>query len=215
MIVQAGASPLRQSYNKASSSKVRLPAPEGIDNFILMDSIAEKRTAIMTPEQEAIRWLTATVDEAIRNFDHEDERFRYGGGWLTYISTEPGKTRLTSDELRGKCTQISSDLTRILQEDYSLDAHLSYSATHETSHRYITVNRNGIELIVDPAIGQFIHGHEHVFVGTRAQLQQLVNNVVSGQSENFTIEKTLFTMKKFKPEEVFDAIWGQTSEYLN
>jgi hypothetical protein len=166
-------------------------------------------------ETLALSEVSKAIEKAIQLVISETGSMISGKRLLRHLSTSPEKTELDFPELFGMCTTISSALAEILRKDLHFDAHMSQNPYALTSHRYIVVEQNGQELIVDPTLGQFILGHNHIFVGTRAELRKLVTQAAHGEHPLYTVNDFLTRVKNFTPEMIFDAVWGKTSHYLD
>lgn len=124
------------------------------------------------------------------------------------ISTSPLRTdlKLAPKDFYGKCGDFSNDI-----KDNSEEVKFSKytSANPDTSgHQYLgTDGTNGTEVIVDAAIGEFLEGHNHTFVGTRTQLKDLFLNQ-TGEGKPY---KIVNTRSRNNPQEAFLRIYGDAS----
>ncbi|HEX7041957.1 MAG TPA: hypothetical protein VF189_01795 [Patescibacteria group bacterium] len=97
------------------------------------------------------------------------------------LSTKPrriftDKRTLNNFTIGGNCV----DITGLLQpelEKKGLSSGIVYSGLiigpNMYYHVYLSTRFGGEEIIIDPTIGQFLLGYNHVFVGTREQLKKL------------------------------------------
>jgi hypothetical protein len=125
---------------------------------------------------------------------------------LVGLSTNPDLVdqTITPETLRGKCGTICEDLQDRLKTAGVL-VDMCISGDRNTSwHRYLGTRHDGVEVIIDPSIGQFIKGHRQVFIGTRDQLKQLVLH-----------PKTVIVNARTSiPHEVFSRTWGSISQVV-
>lgn len=77
------------------------------------------------------------------------------------------------------------------------------SHNNGNGHIYVLLHNGNQEIIIDAAAGQFIKGHNRVFVGTRQQLRSLILNPKT---------KIINTRSKDNPLETFERTWGNTSK---
>lgn len=136
------------------------------------------------------------------------------------LSTEPKQVSptITEESFYSMCGTFSPELQKHLKER-GLDTEQIESAREDrSSHIYLTTLIDGIEVIIDPTIGQYLKGHNHVFVGTREQLRGLVINKTRKPTEmNIQIIKDkpyqiINTRSHNDPHEAFDRIWGEKSQ---
>lgn len=100
-----------------------------------------------------------------------------------------------------RCGFIVPELARSLKssDQESQISIRSYDSEH-AHHIYLTISQPTHEIVVDPTIGQYIEGYNHVFVGTRNQLRSLMlgaNMLQAGIGES--------------REQFFQRIWGDSS----
>ena len=113
-------------------------------------------------------------------------------------------SNLTTRSFYGNCGTFNLELKKALREE---KLHTDYcESDHEDSnhHEYLIADENGIEVIIDPTIGQFIKGHNNTFIGTRAQLKDLVLN----QTGEGKLYKIVNTKSANNPTEAFERTWG-------
>lgn len=158
--------------------------------------------------QAVVEQVRAKVEHALRtNFG------RYNAYTLREfkgrLSTDPNKISHFSDnEFYGNCGTFTSELSKALQEE-GLELP-TYTSSREDSnwHGYLIANDDGVEVIIDPTIGQFIQGHNHTFVGTRRELRELVLNK-TGDGKPY---KIVNTKSRYNPAEAFERTWGNESK---
>lgn len=140
-------------------------------------------------------------------------------GWLDQfagkLSTSPAKVQ---DGVNFRSLDLACDLfSRELQQCLSLlglqtEMHGStYDHNIDTAeHIYLTPKNAPHDTIIDPAIGQFIMGHNHVFVGTREQLKSLVLNY-TGYENPYRFRSP----GSNDTELLFKLMWGDYSKPLS
>jgi hypothetical protein len=102
---------------------------------------------------------------------------------------------VNSETLFRLCRTLSIELQDKLIKQ-GINAKIS-SSNHpdNNAHNYVVVG----EIIIDPSIGYFLEGHNHVFIGTRKELKDLV------MSETYEI---IHSKSKNDPELFFERTWG-------
>lgn len=148
-----------------------------------------------------------TVEAALQLFGNtsKNKKIQTASGKLSTIN-EQVDNAITSDFLDGMCKPFSEELTRCLLKK-GQPAEVVTSLWHPGAHYYLLTRVNGYEIIIDPTIGQFVQGHNHVFVGTRNALRDLVVNQTQTETP-YTI-RTLFS--KDVGEAFFERNWGSIS----
>ena len=159
-----------------------------------------EQTGVENELEEEIEKIKNILNEALAS-KYIDEKFR------GKISTSPYTTSsdISADMMFGMCGTLVSCI-QIASADKNVNFDKSTSPREDTSgHAYLTTElRDGSELIIDPTIGQFIKGFNHVFIGTRKELQDLVVNQ-TGEGKKYQI---INTRSRNSPEEAFLRIWG-------
>ncbi len=155
-------------------------------------------------ELAAVQQVKSAVDEVLMSprFFHDLPYARLFAGKL---STSPITTssEITPELLKGKCGVLSDEiLDRLdMQQSTSLDMKISDHPKATSGHKYLSTTYNGIEVIIDASIGQYVKGHTHVFVGTRDKLKKLIlgsrGNIINTQRDLAN-----------NPEEFFRRTWG-------
>ncbi len=119
------------------------------------------------------------------------------------LSTKLENSTLTSKDFYGKCGMLSDELEELLWK-YGVSTRKTTSGDFDTSgHTYLSLSLIP-QIVIEPSIGQFIEGHNYVFVGTREQLEDLVLHQ-TGEGKQFSI---INTRSKNNPEEALRRIWG-------
>jgi len=114
----------------------------------------------------------------------------------------------TSKILRGGCISSSNYLRKNLRK-LGVGAELVSSATTYPEHYYLQLYQDMTEVLIDPTIGQYLDGHNHVFVGTRRQLKDLVVNPTRDLKGQYNLINTVgisTTRVGF-----FEQLWGDSS----
>lgn len=83
----------------------------------------------------------------------------------------------------------------------------------EYDHVYLATPVLGVEVLFDGAIGQYLIGHNHAFVGTREQLRKLVleESGVRGKKYRYSEELIDIDIMGNEPEKIFITVWGDRS----
>ncbi len=125
----------------------------------------------LDPQARAVSTVRALAEAA---FDSGFADNPHAQAFQGALSTCPFRTTVTSEALMGKCGILAGELQRALS-DTGLPTEMCISEDRQTTwHRSLRTVVDGVEVIIDPSIGQYVAGHNHVFVGTRAQLKQLI-----------------------------------------
>lgn len=120
------------------------------------------------------------------------------------LSTNSALSTITPDMLKGKCGTISGELRDALSP-VGIDTDICISeARLSTWHRSLKTTLQGVEIIIDGSIGQYVAGHTHVFVGTRAELKQLITNP----------HTTLINTTISDRAEFFQRTWGNKGQVV-
>jgi len=152
--------------------------------------------------QNAVEGILQDSFGEINDFDH-----LRGMLSTTSFAVDP---RVDAGTVYDNCLYFSDEIAIPLRRS-GYEAGVSQSATYEAepfNHVYVTVRIDGVEVLVDPTIGQFLYGYNHVFVGTREALRDLVVNQV-GEGKKYN-SPTYF--HAFSSEGFFRTVWGETSE---
>lgn len=75
-----------------------------------------------------------------------------------------------------KCASICFELYKILKNNKIDNIILAESASTSSLHVYLLAIIEGVEIIIDPTISQFLNGFKGFFIGTREQLKILFFN---------------------------------------
>jgi hypothetical protein len=122
------------------------------------------------------------------------------------LSTDPMKvgSNINCISLHNTCGTLNYELwTGLMHANMKTDRFLS-NDNDTREHIYLSTI-DTYPIIIDCSIGQIILGHNHVFVGTRRQLRNLVVN----QTSEFGRYKIVSGLGH-TPEEVFKRMWGNT-----
>lgn len=79
------------------------------------------------------------------------------------------------------CGAASNEINKFLHLR-GLNSTVCHAATESKApydHVYIVVDTKAGEVIVEPTLGQFVLGHNHIFVGTREDLRDVVTRQTS------------------------------------
>lgn len=154
-----------------------------------------------------------TVQNAVEAILHDS--FGEVGGFEDLqgrLSTNPSTVHagIDADAVYDKCLSFSQELALPLRR-FGYQATVSRSATYENepfNHVYVVVQIDGVEVLVDPTIGQFLEGHNNVFVGVRETLRDLVVHHTGSDKEY----RAPAYFDSFLNEEFFTIVWGDSSE---
>ncbi|MFH1827487.1 MAG: hypothetical protein ABH812_03615 [bacterium] len=131
--------------------------------------------------------------------------------FVEQLSTQPDLVgpSVNSESLLCQCNHFSVELSAGLI-DIEIDAKVvvSNKSLHpfKSIHIYITVGEGNKEVVIGPIIGQFLLGYNHVFVGSRKQLKQLMIDYFQKGTQSY---RRLYTTNS--PLEYFETIWGSCS----
>ena len=164
-----------------------------------------ERNALRIAEEAAVLEVKNAVEGALQ-VAFSNNGSPHAGTFAGKLSTDPGSVsrEITPQILMGKCGIISSELQDRLEETRRMPVNMKVSDHPKATsgHKYLTTEINGVEVIIDASIGQYIRGHTHVFVGTRSQLKKLIlasrGNIINTQADLMQ-----------NPEEFFTRTWGR------
>ena len=163
--------------------------------------------ALLPPNEieQAKKILDDLLDEILEN---TDEFYVKGLKDLVglKISTNPEEVSkaIDSEFFYGKCGRLCGILTDKLQEENIPYTTMGSEDNDNNGHRYFRLDQFSEPIFVDPSIGQFIEGHNHVFVGTRRDL----NSLILEQTGNGKPYRIINTRSKNNPEEALSRTWG-------
>jgi len=120
------------------------------------------------------------------------------------LSTDLSVVTVTSETLKGQCGTICGELRDRLKAVGVVVSMCISGDRNSNWHRYLGTTHNGVEVIIDPSIGQLIKGHNQVFVGTRDQLKKLVLNP----------KTAIINTRTSVPHEVFSRTWGSIAQVV-
>lgn len=115
------------------------------------------------------------------------------------LSTDPKKVgeKVNQINLTDKCDFFSQELYERLKRE---GVNSNIIAAKE--HSFLTTNGEDGEIIIDSAIGQFLKGYNHVFVGTRDELEKLVSKYADDGKLSVIIDTYRFEENKISVSEV-------------
>jgi len=121
------------------------------------------------------------------------------------LSTDPQKVdpALTDKILKKNCVKFSLQLQKGLHTAGLQTEFVSSAQSPSPIHWYLQ-EIGGIDTLVDPTFGQIILGHNHVFVGTRRELKELVHQKTDGNPYHLPNDR-------FPASTYFDYFWGDRS----
>jgi len=156
--------------------------------------------------EAAVRQMRDAVETALRGPGDPDSTISDLVSQLS-VSPERPAPNLDPDSLNALCGSIDQELLRRLKTQGNSTADI-YCSTNSDLHAYLLDVVDGVEILVDPTIGQYVVGYNHVFVGTREQLRDIVVNQ-TGPNKPYKLEG------KQKPywegNKVFETYWGSRS----
>lgn len=146
---------------------------------------------------------------------------RYGrysefSGQLSVYPDRVGKI-VTPDTLEFQCEDFSKELRRV-EPKFGLKTHLSVSGANNGDHLYLIPDESyGLpDVLIDLTVGQYVHGHNHAFVGSRSELKDIVV-LQTGEKGPYElvepselVEPEEFELYK-EPTKFFQRKWGNTS----
>lgn len=125
------------------------------------------------------------------------------------LSTDP--ERVSPEIARGSFSLMCGTFSRELKIKLSIEgvnAEVVYADNGDPlDHVYLQSTNGASEVLIDPTIGQFLEGHNQVFVGGREQLRELVTK----QTGEGKVYKIVEIFDKYSPEEIFELVWGSNS----
>jgi len=127
-----------------------------------------KRRINSTPSEK----LNYAISEAHKKSSFEKTLAGFNGQLSTdpeHVSLKIDKEKISQRTLSRNCIIFSQELKRGLRK-VGVDSIMLGNALH----KYLQTVVGNENIIIDPTIGQFLEGYNHIFVGTREQLKQLV-----------------------------------------
>jgi len=151
-----------------------------------------------------IESLKSTIESVLRSPKFVNDSF--SSSLTDSLSTNPMRvgSNIDSNSLYGMCGTLSYELGVGLKDAGITTEQLISDDEDNNAHVYLATKETDQPIIIDPSIGQFIEGHNHIFVGTRQQLKDLVVN----QTGEFGKYKITHTRSRNNPEEAYRRIWG-------
>jgi hypothetical protein len=174
----------------------------------------EQRTETVSEIKEAVEEILQNKlgNNSLANFD------KYRGKITAYPYNLDDETREEIDNfgIAGFfwCRAVCNDLLPELQKVFPPETvHRVFSANPELpAHYYLIVNKNEEEVIIDPTIGQFLDGHNFVFVGTREQLRERFFSHQYEFTDTAEFYRTDRSDHKRDDEELFLYLYGNSSK---
>ncbi|MDE2025926.1 MAG: hypothetical protein KGJ07_05510 [Patescibacteria group bacterium] len=137
--------------------------------------VQTEHTVFGDPRTRAVSIARSCVESILRSSFGQAPLAKPFRGKLSTNPTQVAST-ITSETLKGKCGIISGELqTALATAGIPTDMCISEDRA-TTWHRSLRTVINGVEIILDASIGQYVEGYTHVFVGTRTELKQLILN---------------------------------------
>jgi hypothetical protein len=122
-----------------------------------------------------IELIRDKVESALHYFgDESSPSYNLLHSFNGQLSTNPERVGkiVTRDTLTEQCVIISDELKRNLKK-VGLNSKKVSNALG--NHTYLITQQNE-EIIIDPTAGQFLEGHNHVFIGTRDMLKKITKD---------------------------------------
>lgn len=163
----------------------------------------------LNKEQEILDEVISVVKEILKNelgddWSQNNKAKKFRGR----LSTKPEfvDPAVNSNELYAMC-RLNDDIIQALLRRGFHAGNKQSARKDGNGHGYTVLVKDGVEVIIDGAIGQFIKGHNNTFVGIREQLRQLVLSD-TGDGKPYSI---VHTSSHSNPVEAFERIWGSVS----
>lgn len=154
-----------------------------------------------------VRQVKSVVEIALRRKFGKDPKSKVTE-FAGKLSTNPRHIApdINNDSLKDKCNSFSEELTKCL-----LKLGLPIENSKRDPHEFLFVRRrrffkSDVVVVIDPSIGQFIEGYNHVFVGTISQLHHLVVEQTK-QGGKYTL---LQNPNQYSSEYFFRKYWGHS-----
>lgn len=156
------------------------------------------------------------VDVGLQEYFGRNSRYAEYAGLLSVHPERVAET-VTSETLEHQCDDFSREFQRI-ESDSGLMTQLAVSDQGYDEHVYLVPDEShGLpDVIIDLTLGQYVRGHNHAFVGTRAELRDIVVHQ-TGEGKPYMLEEP---SELLEPEEIalymepivfFQRKWGETS----
>lgn len=167
-----------------------------------------------TTDQRAVRKVGGLVEKAIRTlptevkrgfFDKQDRFYfsRLSVFHESFLRAEEGED---NNDFIHMCSDLVFTLSRVLNY-----AGISHAKNNSPLHTSLTIKRDGVDVYVDPSIGQYVRGFNKIFVGTKQDLIALVTN--SHQRGNLINLEYYVNEGELSPnstpEKIIEMCWGQ------
>jgi hypothetical protein len=167
----------------------------------------EGKMGILIAEREAVEsWRSLTETALQQEFGRSDETLAIFRGKL---STCPEFVHPDVNErsLLFECVDFSYELQASFSRiGVATEVQGSNVNPDGARHAYVTPISNERDIIIDPTMGQILHGHNHVFVGTRPQLRNFVYAQMRSDAQ-YRIDSFYGSDR----ERMFEELWGYGS----
>lgn len=165
-------------------------------------------------EEEYLSRLREAVETALQHFGTAER-----SAWLNVtrfrgkLSTDLGLVDPSVDResLSYQCYTMSSEIKHYLELlGTRITLHGSASSTGYPEHIFLVPDDIDSDVIVDPSLGQFIDGHNNVFVGKRDDLRQLVGVHLGNEffEINWGTQSLPLSQFKFSSPGEYYAAWS-------
>lgn len=191
------ANPIRRDFGRKE-----LPRVLDRENLPTVDEIREKVGIALSYFGERLPDNDLKKLSVTERYDRiELEKFK------GQLSTEPNRVgrEINQESLSIKCEPFSVELQRCLKK-VKLDSTIVGNVEHLSLR---TQGKEG-EIIIDPSIGQFLAGYNHVFVGTRDELRKIVLEYAENKKLSILYKKnelTRTTVIEQDPNVFFEEQW--------
>lgn len=155
-----------------------------------------------------IEVIKGTVEYVLRN--HVGNHYLGSSPFSRKLSTYPEHVDpfVNEHSLRNKCEVLSRELFLYLPPNLAVDLSMSANTESSPKHFYLVSYSLEEEILIDPTLGQFLKGHNYVFIGTRMKLKQLILAGVPGVT---ILGQTVWDYPK-DLEEFFEEMCGSSSK---
>ena len=166
-------------------------------------------------EREAVEsWQVLTETALQQEFGKTNESLAFIAGKLS-IMPDSVHPNINKRSLLWECVDFSFELQASFSRiGVASEVQGSSSNQVDAMHVYVTPRDNPHDIIIDPTIGQIIQGYNHVFVGTRPQLRNLL---YAQMNDDAQYGLTGYYDDNF--EVMYRNLWGYSStraeEYAN
>lgn len=172
----------------------------------------EQRLGQGKPDNHSVEQVTVAVRQVKGDVERALQYFGTSvnvvlASFYGELSTDPSNvgSSINDSSLRRRCYALSSELRRCLYLTQTNARLSSETRFYRIQHEYLMIENSNVDIVVDPTLGQFLVGHNHIFVGTHAQLRELVLEK-TGDGKEYQYSQHWFG--NTPPEEVFEEMWG-------